>query len=58
MLKIHKCFIADLAVGIGADLIKCGPPVQAERTEKFNRLLEIEKELEDNKALPAESFSY
>ncbi|MFH0870552.1 MAG: phosphopyruvate hydratase [archaeon] len=35
-------FIADLAVGIGATQIKLGAPCRAERTSKYNRLLEIE----------------
>ncbi len=39
-------FIADFAVGIGADFAKFGAPAR-ERTIKYNRLLEIEKELED-----------
>ncbi len=38
-------FIADLAVGIGADFIKSGSPNQIERMVKYSRLLEIEKEL-------------
>ncbi len=38
-------FIADLAVGIGADLIKAGAPSKPERMAKYNRLLKIEKEL-------------
>ncbi len=38
-------FIADLAVGIGADFIKSGGPFKPERVAKYNRLLEIEKEL-------------
>ena len=38
-------FIADLAVGIGADFIKSGAPSQPERLAKYNRLLKIEKEL-------------
>jgi len=36
-------FIADLAVGIGADFIKTGAPARGERVAKYNRLLEIEK---------------
>ena len=39
-------FIADLAVGIGADFIKSGSPSQPERMVKYSRLLEIENELE------------
>ena len=37
-------FIADLAVGIGADFIKAGSPSKPERMAKYNRLLKIEKE--------------
>ena len=36
-------FIADLAVGIGADYIKAGAPARGERVIKYNRLLEIEE---------------
>jgi len=38
-------FIADLAVGIGAYGIKAGSPSQKERKVKYDRLLEIEKEI-------------
>jgi enolase len=38
-------FIADLAVATGAGQIKTGAPCRAERTAKYNRLLEIEAEL-------------
>jgi enolase len=38
--------IADLAVGLGTGQIKTGAPCRAERTAKYNRLLEIEEELE------------
>ncbi|MBI2041954.1 MAG: phosphopyruvate hydratase [Candidatus Nealsonbacteria bacterium] len=38
-------FIADLAVGIGADYIKAGAPARGERVAKYNRLLRIEEEL-------------
>jgi len=37
-------FIADLAVGIGAEQIKSGAPCRSERLAKYNRLLEIEQE--------------
>jgi enolase len=37
-------FISDFAVGMGADFVKFGAPAR-ERTVKYNRLLEIEKEL-------------
>lgn len=39
-------FIADLAVGVGAYGIKAGAHSQPERLAKYNRLLEIEKEME------------
>lgn len=38
-------FIADFAVGIGADYCKFGAPARGERVAKYNRLLEIENEL-------------
>ena len=39
-------FIADFAVGVGADFIKTGAPAGGERVAKYNRLLEIEEELQ------------
>jgi enolase len=42
----NDSFIADLAVGIGAQQIKLGSPVRGERNAKYNRLLEIEAELD------------
>lgn len=38
-------FIADLAVGLGAYGIKAGAPTQKERRAKYERLIEIEKEM-------------
>ena len=38
-------FIADFAVGVGADFIKSGSPAKEERMVKYKRLLEIEQEL-------------
>lgn len=37
--------IADIAVGVGSHFIKTGAPARAERTAKYNRLMEIEREL-------------
>lgn len=37
-------FIADLSVGLGADGIKSGCPLQKERMVKYKRLVEIERE--------------
>jgi enolase len=38
-------FIADFAYGVGADGLKLGAPARGERVAKYNRLLEIEKEV-------------
>jgi enolase len=38
-------FIADLAVGAGAEFIKTGSLSRGERLSKYNRLLEISEEL-------------
>lgn len=38
-------FIADFAVGVGADYVKFGAPARGERVAKYNRLLKIEQEL-------------
>jgi enolase len=38
-------FITDLDVGIGSDYLKAGAPARIERVEKYNRLLEIEREM-------------
>jgi enolase len=45
-LRSHETeddFIADFAVGVGADQIKLGSPVRGERNVKYNRLLAIEQ---------------
>jgi enolase len=39
--------IADLAVGLATGQIKTGAPARGERTAKYNRLLQIEEELQD-----------
>jgi len=41
--------IADIAVGIGAEMIKAGAPARGERVAKYNRLLRIEEYM-DGKA--------
>ena len=38
-------FIADLAVAVNSEFIKTGSLSRSERTEKYNRLMEIENEL-------------
>ena len=39
-------FMADFAVGLGADYVKFGAPNRGERVSKYNRLLKIEAELQ------------
>lgn len=41
-------FIADLSVACSCGVIKAGAPCRSERTSKYNRLLEIERELGKN----------
>lgn len=43
--ETNETFIADFAVGVGADYAKFGAPARGERVAKYNRLLEIEHEL-------------
>lgn len=38
-------FIADFAVAVSADYVKFGAPVRGERVAKYNRLLQIEKQV-------------
>ncbi len=44
--ETEDTFIADLAVATNAGAIKTGAPARAERTAKYNRLLQIEQELQ------------
>ncbi|MFC1662820.1 phosphopyruvate hydratase [Patescibacteria group bacterium] len=43
--ETNDAFISDLAVAIGADYLKAGSLAREERLAKYNRLLEIEKEI-------------
>lgn len=43
--ETEDSFIADLAVAVNAGAIKTGAPARAERTAKYNRLMQIELEL-------------
>ena len=43
--ETEDTFIADLAVGLGGGQIKAGSVCRGERVVKYNRLLEIEREL-------------
>ncbi len=42
--ETNDTFITDLSVAVNAHFIKCGP-TRGERVEKYNRLMEIEREL-------------
>ncbi len=44
--ETEDTFIADFAVGIGADAVKFGAPARGERTAKYNQLLRIGDEIE------------
>ena len=46
--ETNDTFIADFAVGIGAEYTKFGAPCRGERIIKYNRLLRIEQELAGN----------
>jgi len=43
--ETNDSFIADFAVGVGADYVKFGAPARGERVVKYNRLSAIEAEL-------------
>ncbi len=43
--ETNDWFIADFAVGVGADFVKFGAPARGERVAKYNRLSSIEQEL-------------
>ncbi|HJZ05878.1 phosphopyruvate hydratase [Candidatus Amesbacteria bacterium RIFCSPHIGHO2_01_FULL_48_32] len=43
--ETNDTFIADFAVGVGADYAKFGAPARGERVAKYNRFLSIETEL-------------
>ncbi|MDP3888850.1 MAG: phosphopyruvate hydratase [Candidatus Curtissbacteria bacterium] len=47
--ETNDSFIADFAVGVGADFTKFGAPARGERVAKYNRLLDIENELNREK---------
>jgi enolase len=44
--ETNDWFIADFAVGVGADFAKFGAPARGERVVKYNRLLSIDAELQ------------
>lgn len=46
--ETEDAFIADFVVAMGAGQIKTGAPARSERTAKYNRLMQIERELNGN----------
>lgn len=52
----EDAFIADLAVALNTGEIKTGSTARSERIAKYNRLLEIERELERGRYLGAKLF--
>lgn len=46
--ETEDCFIADLAVGLNAGQIKTGSLCRSDRLAKYNQLLRIEEELDDD----------
>lgn len=48
--ETEDAFIADLVVAMGTGQIKTGAPARSERTAKYNRLMQIEAELDGNSA--------
>ncbi|MFH1890760.1 MAG: phosphopyruvate hydratase [Candidatus Kuenenbacteria bacterium] len=46
--ETHDDFIADLAVALNSEFIKAGAPSRGERVAKYNRLLQIEKEIDSS----------
>lgn len=55
--ETNEWFIADFAVGVGADHVKFGAPARGERVAKYNRLLSIENELKASPSASVESNS-
>ena len=43
--ETEDSFLADVAVALGAELLKTGAPARSERNSKYNQLLRIEEEL-------------
>lgn len=48
-------FIADFAIGTGADYVKFGPPNRGERVAKYNRLTQIEFEINQARTQAAQT---
>lgn len=44
-VETEDSFVADLSVGLQSEFVRFGPTIHSENTSKYNRLMEIEKEL-------------
>lgn len=44
--ETNETLIVDLAVGVGSDYVKFGPPNRGEKVAKYNRLIEVNEEIE------------
>jgi len=51
----NEDFLADFAVGVGADYVKFGAPVRGERTVKYNRLSLIQEYLTPSSSVSADA---
>jgi len=53
--ETNETLIVDLAVGIGADYVKFGPPNRGERIAKYNRMIEINEEIDVPEQAPQQN---
>ena len=56
--ETEDSFIADLAVGVNAGQIKTGSMSRSDRMAKYNQLLRIEEELDDQAVYPGRDAFY
>ena len=56
--ETEDSFIADLAVGMNAGQIKTGSMSRSDRIAKYNQLLRIEEELDDQAVYPGRDAFY
>jgi len=54
--ETEDSFIADLVVGTSAGQIKTGAPARSDRNAKYNQLIRIEEELDDEAEYPGIDF--
>ena len=54
--ETEDSFIADLVVGTSAGQIKTGAPARSDRNAKYNQLIRIEEELDEQAEYPGIDF--